>query len=158
MTTPDTTMPTPAATPDRETDEAPPVPSPAALRRLRTAWAIGAVPVVAVYTWLLMVGSWAPLQRQYFDDFFDHQTRALFDGRWDVPPEVVGFEGFLVDGRTYIYFGPFPSLLRMPVMAVTDRFDGRLTTLSMMLAMAVLAVFAHRLNVTVRRFVRGTRR
>jgi hypothetical protein len=124
-------------------------------RRMRRAWAFGAVPTFLVYAWVLMAGRWAPLQVQYFDNFFDAQARALFDGRLDVPPEVVGFEGFLIDGKTYIYFGPFPSLLRMPIMALTDRFDGRLTTLSMLGAMAVLAWAAFRLSCVVRAMVRG---
>lgn len=123
--------------------------------RLRRAWLLGTVPTFVVYAWVLMAGRWAPLQTQYFDRFFDAQTRSLFDGRLDVPPEVVGFEGFLIDGKTYIYFGPFPSLLRMPIMALTDRFDGRLTTLSMLAAMAVLAWAAFRLSCVVRAMVRG---
>lgn len=68
--------------------------------------------------------------------------------------EVVGLEGIDVDGSVHIYFGPVPSLLRLPVMLFTDRFDGRLTTLSMLAAMLVLAAAAYRLTVAVRRFVR----
>jgi hypothetical protein len=110
---------------------------------------------MAGFSWLLMVEGWAPLQRQYYDNFFDVQARAFLDGRWDVPTGSVGFEGFLIGGRTYIYFGPWPALLRLPLLAVTDRFDGRLTTLSMLLAMVVLAIVAYRLSMTVRTFVRG---
>ena len=29
-------------------------------------------------------------------------------------------------GRTFTYFGPVPALLRIPIVAVTDAFDGRL--------------------------------
>ncbi len=125
-------------------------------RRLRRAWAAGAAPVLAAFTWLIMAGRWTPLQRLYFDGFFDAQGRAFLDGRWDVDPGVVGFEGFEVDGRTYIYFGPWPAVLRLPVLLVTDRLDGRLTTVSMILAMVVLVVASHRLNLAVRRIVRGT--
>src|SRR5690606_10232791 len=124
-------------------------------RRLGRAWLAGAVPTFLVYAWILMVQRWAPLQVQFFDDFYDAQARSLFNGRLDVPPEVVGFEGFLIDGKTYIYFGPFPSLLRMPLLAVTDRFDGRLTTLSMLAATAVLAWAGFRLACVVRAMVRG---
>ena len=49
-----------------------------------------------------------------------------------------------------------PALLRMPVLAVTDRFDGRLTTLSMLLAAVVLAVASFRLLCSLRGLVRGT--
>ncbi|HEV7762628.1 MAG TPA: acyltransferase [Acidimicrobiales bacterium] len=124
-------------------------------RRLRRAWALAATPVLLLYTWVLTAGSWNLFQRQYFDDFFDAQGRSLLAGRWDVPPEVVGFEGFLINGRMYIYFGPFPALLRMPLLAMTDRLDGRLTTLSMLAAMLVLAWTSFRLITAVRAFVRG---
>jgi hypothetical protein len=129
--------------------------SPADRRRLRLAWTAGATLPMAAFAWLLMVARWAPLQRQYYDNFFDLQARAFLDGRWDVPAGSVGFEGFLIDGRTYVYFGPWPALLRLPLLALTDRFDGRLTTLSMLLAMVVLAVATYRLSMTVRAFVRG---
>jgi hypothetical protein len=124
-------------------------------RRLRVAWAAAAAPVLVAFGWLLMEGTWSPLRRRIFDNFFDAQARAFLDGRWDVPRSVVAFEGFEVGGKTYMYFGPWPSLLRMPLLAVTDRFDGRLTTVSMALAMGVLAVAAYRLNIAVREIVRG---
>ncbi|HLM64920.1 MAG TPA: hypothetical protein VK306_11530 [Acidimicrobiales bacterium] len=129
--------------------------TPADRRRLRRAWWAGALPTLLVYGWVLMVERWSPLQRQYFDDFFDLQARSFFNGRLDVPPGSVGFEGFLIGGKTYIYFGPLPALLRMPVLAVTDRFDGRLTTLSMLAGMVVLAVASFRLACVVRAMVRG---
>ena len=31
----------------------------------------------------------------------------------------MGIEGFVIDGRTFMYFGPFPALLRIPVLQVT---------------------------------------
>lgn len=124
-------------------------------RRLRRAWALVTVPVMVAYTWLITVGNWDLFQRQFFDDFFDEQARAMMHGRWDVPPDVVGFEGFLVGGKTYIYFGPIPSILRMPVLLVTDRLDGRLTAVSMMIAMVLLSAAAYRLTLALRPFVRG---
>jgi hypothetical protein len=124
-------------------------------RGLRAAWAAAAAPVLVAFGWLLMAGTWSPLQRRFFDDFFDAQARAFLAGRWDVPRDVVAFEGFDIGGKTYIYFGPWPALLRMPLLAVTDRFDGRLTTVSMALAMVVFAVAAYRLNLAVREIVRG---
>jgi hypothetical protein len=124
-------------------------------RRLRRAWALATLPIFVAYTWVITAGTWDLLQRQYFDNFFDVQARSLFHGRWDVPPDVVGFEGFLIDGKTYVYFGPFPAVLRMPALLVTDRLDGRLTTLSMMLALLVLSTGAFRLACALRPFVRG---
>ncbi|HKH05814.1 MAG TPA: hypothetical protein VKA65_11665 [Acidimicrobiales bacterium] len=122
--------------------------------RLRRAWALTTLGVLVLYAWVLTAGRWDFLQRRYFDDFFDVQARALFHGRLDVPPEVVGFEGFLIGGKTYIYFGPVPALLRMPVLLVTDRLDGRLTTISMLVALTVLSWGAFRLTCALRPLVR----
>jgi hypothetical protein len=124
-------------------------------RRLRRAWWCGALPALAAYLWVITVGRFDLFQRHYFDDFFDAQARSLMDGRLDVPAEVATFEGFLIDGRTFIYFGPVPALVRMPVLAVTDRFDGRLTTVSMLIATVILAIAAFRLLCVLRAMVRG---
>ena len=43
-----------------------------------------------------------------------------------------------IDGKTYTYFGLFPSLARMPVIAVAPSLYGRLTQLSMAGALVVL--------------------
>ncbi len=124
-------------------------------RRLRRAWWVGSLPMLVIYTWILTGGTWNFFGRRFFDDFFDIQARALLEGHLDVPTGSLAFEGFIIDGRTYLYFGPVPSLLRMPVMLFTDRFDGRLTILSMLLAMVLFTVGAFRLGCVLRAMVRG---
>lgn len=125
-------------------------------RRLGRGWLIGALPTLALYTWMLTAGRLNFGRRQAFSGVFDAQARSLFDGNWDVPRSEIAFEGFEVDGKLYAYFGPFPALIRMPLLAVTDAFDGRLVALSMMLAMGVLAAAAFRLFCVLRATVRGT--
>src|SRR5260370_3824523 len=83
------------------------------------------------------------------------QGHGLLHLRWDVPAKQVAFEGFLVDGKTYVYFGPVPALLRLPVVAITDSLDGRLTQVSMLAAFAVAIVFVTRLSWRIRGLVRG---
>ncbi len=91
----------------------------------------------------------------YGSNFFDIQANAFLDGRLDVPAESLGIEGFIIGGRTFMYFPPFPALLRIPVMLVTHEFDGRLTVASMALGWLVLAVMSARLLWLVRTVVRG---
>ena len=55
------------------------------------------------------------------------QARRLFDGRWDMPLRVVAVEGYQHDHKLYMYFGPVPAFLRMPLLAATDVGDGELT-------------------------------
>jgi hypothetical protein len=85
--------------------------------------------------------------------FYDAQGRALLDGRLAVDPERAAIEGFEVGGRTYLYFGPVPALLRLPVLLVTDDLDERLTQLSMLLAAVVLLAAGAWLHWAVRRLL-----
>lgn len=81
----------------------------------------------------------------FASNFFDLQARAFLEGRLDVPAGSLGIEGFVIDGRTYTYFPPFPALARLPIFLVTNRFDGRLSLIMMALAFVLYAVFAAKL-------------
>jgi hypothetical protein len=124
-------------------------------RRFRAACLVGALAATVVFGWVLFLGRVGLADERPAGDFYDAQARALFDGRWDLRPEVLSIEAFVVDGKTYTYFGPVPALLRMPVLAVTDRFDGRLTQVSMLGAFAVTMVGVSLLAWRVRTLVRG---
>lgn len=104
---------------------------------------------------MVLAGRAELFRAQWFGDFYDAQAHSLLDGRWDVPREVLSLEAFVVDDRAYTYFGPTPALLRLPVAAVTDRLDGRLTVLSMLLAFGLALVVATRLHWQVRCLLRG---
>ena len=47
--------------------------------------------------------------------------------------------------RRYMYFPPWPAILRLPVLMTTHEYDGRLTLLSMALAWIVFAVMVTKL-------------
>jgi hypothetical protein len=114
---------------------------------------------VAVVGFALLLSGGAPgalvSRGPFTSDFFDAQAHALLDGRLDVDPAVAGIEGFRHDGRTQLYFGLVPSVLRLPVAAVTDGYDGRLTQLSMLAALAVTGLATGRLVWRARRWRRG---
>lgn len=128
--------------------------------RVRVASATGVILGGAVFLVALTDLRWGLTrtanQAGWFSNFYDLQAQAFLDGRLDVPEGSLGIEGFVVDGRTYTYFAPFPSLLRIPVLLVTDEFTGRLTMLSMALAWTVLAAFVVGLVWRTRRWFRGT--
>lgn len=121
------------------------------------AGAVGALVGLVPYLGALWDWGLHPLRRMSVAgtnaNFYDLQARALFHGHLDVAPGSLGIEAFVVDGRHYMYFGPFPALLRMPLLAVTDRFDGRLTAPSMLVGWCVLAVGLIALMRIVRRVV-----
>jgi len=51
----------------------------------------------------------------------------------------LGIEGFLHGGHTYTYFGVWPSLIRMPFLAVSHALDGKLTAPSLLAAWLLTA-------------------
>ncbi len=81
----------------------------------------------------------------FFSGIYEIQARAFLDGHIAVPDGSLAIEGFIRDGSTYMYFPPWPALLRLPVLMTTREFDGRLTLLSMGLAWIVFVVFAAKL-------------
>jgi hypothetical protein len=92
---------------------------------------------------------------RFASNLYDLQARAFLDGDLAVPANSLGIEGFVIDGRTYMYFPPFPALLRLPVLILTHQFDGRLTAVSMLLGWIVLAGAAAALFWTIRMLLRG---
>lgn len=140
---------------DRPASEIP-VGSPLAGRQRRAAW-IGTLLAVAVF-WLLATSAqpWRLFDEGPFTaNFYDAQAHALLSGRLDVPTDVAQYEGFDVDGQTYLYFGVGPALLRLPVALVTGAMDGRLSVLSQLVAVAVLGLASARLLARARVAIGG---
>ena len=128
--------------------------------RRRFTWAaLIAMTLTAVpYVWLLW-SDWGPANplrlSNYQDNFYDLQTRAMFAGHLSLANGALGLEGFVHDGRTYTYFGLFPSIIRMPVLLLTHSLDGQLTAPYMLLAWLLTGMFSSLLLWRVRFLVRG---
>jgi hypothetical protein len=91
---------------------------------------------VAICAWLLARAPTNALTT-LLGSIDDKQARALFAGHWDLPLKDLAIEAFKIHGHYETYFGVWPAVLRMPVLAVTHRFDGRMTGPSMLLALVV---------------------
>ncbi len=126
-------------------------------RRYATGSLGGSVLATVAFCWMVTGGTWDFLQSGLYTDFYDAQARALLAGHWNMPASVLLIEGIVEHGRTYMYYGPVPAILRMPVLLVTHRLDGRLTQPSMLLAYLVALFFTARLGWKIRRLVAGDR-
>src|SRR5262249_11658513 len=126
-----------------------------ARRSFVRATALGGALAAIPFVWLLAIGRLSLLQHHILDGFYDAQAHSLLAGHWDIPRDKLGFEAFVIGNKTYTYFGPWPSVLRMPIELFTHRFDGRLTQLSLLLAFAVFMVATARLVWRVRELARG---
>ncbi|MGZ4802425.1 MAG: hypothetical protein ACXV9P_07475 [Acidimicrobiia bacterium] len=87
--------------------------------------------------------------------FYDVQAQRLLHLRWDMPADVLGVEAFRTGSKWYMYFGPWPSFLRMPILAVLPGLKGHLSTALMIVAFVVALFFTARLSGRIRGFVRG---
>jgi hypothetical protein len=129
-----------------------------ARRRFTIAVLVG-IGVVAIpflwVLWNLWSGTADPFRGVGNDSFYDLQARAMFHGRLSLPPGQLGIEAFVHDGRSYTYFGIFPSLIRMPVLLLTSRFDFSLTAPSLLLAWVMTALFSSLLLWRLRIVTRG---
>ena len=97
------------------------------------------------------------LANGFYSGVYELQGRMFIDGRISIPEGSMGIEGFDRDGKTWMYFPPFPALLRLPILMTTNEFDGQLTLLSMAGAWVVLAVMTAKLAWLVHERVSGTR-
>lgn len=135
-------------------------PSPRELRVAR--WIVAGSTLV----FLLLVCRWRPWdlfdRAGFSNDFYDEQARAFLHLRFDVDPAVPGPEGFLVDGKTYLYYGPFLALVRVPFAALDALFGhvfvGRLVRISMVLGFATFLTAAwHLATLAAREALPGRR-
>lgn len=124
--------------------------------RFNRACLVGGAVAMAAFAWMVTGGTFDFLGRYQFSDFYDVQARALLHGHWDMPASVLSIEGIRIGARTYMYYGPVPALLRIPVLLLTHRLDGRLTSISLLVAFALALFFVTRLSWKIRVLVRGT--
>lgn len=62
--------------------------------------------------------------RETLDRAYDAYARALLAGRLDVSRDVIGNEGFYIDGKVYLYYGILPALLRLPFLLANVESPG----------------------------------
>ena len=103
--------------------------------------------VTALFLFLLCRGRpWTLFDVAGFsNNFYDEQARAFWHLRLAVPADVPGPEGFLIDGSTYLYYGPFLALLRMPLVVFGGWVDGRFARVSMGVALLLACTAAFHL-------------
>lgn len=127
-----------------------------ARRTFARACVVGGAIGTILFAWMLTRGSFDFFEWQRVGDFYDAQAHAFLGGRLAVDGRLLGVEAFTVDGNAYMYQGPVPALLRLPIILITGNdLDGRLTQPSMLAAFLVALVFACRLHWKVRMALRG---
>ena len=123
--------------------------------RFAIASTAGAIAALLLFAAVVTRGTFDLFAWQRSGNFYDAQADSWLDGTWEVSGGILGIERWEARGNTYMYQGPWPAVLRVPAMAVTDRLEGRMTQTSMLLGAAVALAAAAHLHWRVRRLVRG---
>jgi hypothetical protein len=107
----------------------------------QTMVCLGVYALIFAYYWtLLSDGRFLLVAPIPFGLTFNRMIEYMSRGRFDVDPSIIGFEGFVREGRTYAYFGVLPALLRWPLL-IWPRFAGvDFTALSCAIAATLAAI------------------
>lgn len=81
----------------------------------------------------LLAGDWLSAS-------YDSLGESLLRGQASVDPEAVQFERFIRNGESFMYFGPFPALLRIVLDGALPAFYGKWARISCLLAATLTVV------------------
>lgn len=101
------------------------------------------VPLLGI-SWRLLL--WGDPLNLTFNSMFEHLTH----GRFDVDPQIVGWEGFVRNGRVYAYWGILPALLRFPLW-IFHRMNTDITFWSCLVAICLKGMAKIRAVLLIRR-------
>ena len=76
--------------------------------------------ITAYYLFLLSNGTFKLFAPELLSRVFDNMLVHLLHGEFTVDRNVIEFEAFTRDGKTYSYFGVFPALLRLVTIPFTN--------------------------------------
>lgn len=89
---------------------------------------------LTIIAYTLTVGSWDFNRQFLLSDVFQNMWEHFQDGNLYVDENIIGREGFLINGKTTAYFLPFPALVRG---ALSFFNGGKSAVLSMLIASAI---------------------
>ena len=91
------------------------------------------------FSGLVTYGTFNFIGKEVRSDVYDSLGDGLLKFDSSVDPETITWEGFVIDGKTYIYFGPFPAILRILPNYFFREYFGQWSRISCLLG-ALLAV------------------
>ena len=100
--------------------------------------------IVAFYFWFITHGTFSIIGSEDWitlSTAYDSLAKSFLHSSAQIDPETISWEAFHVNGKTVMYFGPFPALLRLFCYIFDAELSGQLARLSCFTA-AVLTFFA----------------
>ena len=122
-----------------------------ARRREDVAWVpafVALACVVAFQAWLITRGTFEWGEREMLGSSYDSLARSLRHGSAEIRSEDIQWEAWGHGGRTFMYFGPFPALLRvLPDLLAPSRYglwSRPSSFLAFLLSLAAIVAIARR--------------
>lgn len=111
------------------------------------SWVVLVIFFATLYGTLATYGTGEFYHRELRGDVYDSLAKHLLKGSAEVDTESINWEGFKINGKTFMYFGPFPALLRIPLNALFPSMYGEWSRLSCLVA-ALLCIASVAVGVT----------
>lgn len=106
--------------------------------------------ILIIFTWFITFGSWELIKEERYGSAYDSLGKSLLRGNCDVEHHSIGGEtygeDFLVNGKYYMYFGPWPSIIRIFLNSLFPLLYGNWSRLSCLIA-AILCLVSFTLIV-----------
>jgi hypothetical protein len=101
---------------------------------MKRAVIIGLVVLTGAYCWLISYGTMSLSHAELRGAAYDSLGEHLIRGSAEVDPKAIESESFVENGRTFMYFGPFPAILRIIPNEILPSMQGNWSRWSCLLA------------------------
>src|SRR5436305_107928 len=126
-----------AVTPKRDAEPPRADAAPAGRRDFFRSCAKGGLLAAIPFVGVLLLSGFNMMSDSFTTRFYASQARALLSGHWYMPKAILEYEGFQHGARWYMYYGPFPALLRIPFVHLLPGAAERMTQSMILLATAI---------------------
>ena len=94
--------------------------------------------ILIVYIWFITLGTWNLFKGERYGSAYDSLGQSLLSGNCNVDHYSIGGEGygedFLINGKYYMYFGPWSSILRIVLNSLFPSLYGNWSRISCLIA------------------------
>ena len=94
--------------------------------------------ILTIATFYLSYGSWNFIGAETRSDSYDSLGKNMMSFEFDVEPNTINWEGFDINGKKYMYFGPFPAFVRIVLNAIAPQYYGQWARVSCLIAMTII--------------------
>lgn len=101
--------------------------------------------LITCLCWLATCGSWEILRGEFLGVAYDSLASNLLRGSAEVDPDAILFERYDSNGKVFMYFGPFPAILRIIPNYLAPSLYGSWSRVSTVLAMLLSAILFQRM-------------